>query len=154
MSTENPKTPAEILAELEAEIAKRSIEVKGEDPDTAKKIDEARADLEYLALVERFGKIGKQDQKWSIVDVTAHGRGFIVLVLGPRAEVHRKTVQALARDEKLTDAKLLEIVREYVQHPKLEEFDAMTSELPVLVDPCFLAVQDLWGARAKVRREK
>lgn len=154
MTTETTKTPAEILAELEAEIARRTIEVKGEDPDTARKIEDAKGDLEYLALVERFNRLGKQGQKYSIIDVTAHGRGFIVVVLGPRAELHRKTVAALAREDKLTDAKLLEIAREYVQHPKPEEFDAMAAELPLIVDPCFMAVQELWGARAKIRLAK
>lgn len=148
------KTPAEILAELEGQIAAKTTEIKGEDPETARKIEDAKADLEYLALVQRFNAIGKQNQKYAIVDVTSYGKGFVVLVNGPKAELHRKTIAHLAKEDKLTDAKLLEVVREYVKHPSLEAFDAMVAEVPLCTDVCSAALQDLWGARARIRLEK
>lgn len=150
----NEKTPAEILAELEQQVEAKTVAVKGADPETARKIEDAKADLAYLALVEKYNAIGRQGQKYAIVDVTSHGRGFVVLVTGPKAEVHRKSVQHLVKEDKLTDAKLHEITRDYVKHPSVEEFDAMVAELPSVTDVCFLAVQDLWGARAKIRLEK
>lgn len=158
MSTEakptTEKTPTEILAELEQQIAEKTLALKGDEPETTKKIEEAKADLEYLALQERFNALGKQDQKYAIVDVTSHGKGFVVLVTGPRAEVHRKAFAHLVRKDELTDAKILEITREYVRHPEVEAFDAMASELPAVVDVCFLAIQELWGARARIRQAK
>lgn len=153
-TTTTEKTPAEILADLEQQIAAKTTAIKGADPETSRKISDAKDDLAYLALVEKFNALGKQGQKYAIVDVTAHGKGFVVLVTGPKAEIHRKTVSHLAKEEKLTNAKLLEIARDYVKHPTLEEFDAMVSELPAVTDVCFLAVEDLWGARAKIRLEK
>ncbi|MDB4946233.1 MAG: hypothetical protein JWP97_5767 [Labilithrix sp.] len=148
------KTPVEILAELEQQLAAKTLEIKGADPETARKIDDTKADLEYLGLVGKFNALGKQNQKYAIVDVTSHGKGFIVVAIGPKAEMHRKAVAALAKEDKLTDAKLLEIVRECVQHPALDTFDVLVAELPAVTDVCFLAVQDLWGARAKIRLEK
>ncbi len=148
------KTPTEILAELEQQIAAKTTEIKGEDPATAQKIDDAKADLEYLALVQRFNAIGKQGQKYAIVDVTSYGKGFVVLVNSPKAELHRKTITHLVKEDKLTDAKLLEITREYVKHPELETFDAMLTEVPAAQDICFMALQDLWGQRARVRLAK
>lgn len=148
------KTPAEILSELEEQISAKTAEIKGADPETSKKIEDAKADLEYLSLVQKFNALGKHGQKYAIVDVTSHGKGFIVLVNGPKAEMHRKTVTHLVKEEKLTDAKLHEITREYVKHPSVEAFDAMVSELPVVTDICFMAVQDLWGQRARIRLEK
>lgn len=157
MSNENEKTektPAEILAELEQQIAAKTTEIKGADPETSRKIEDAKADLEYLGLVEKFNALGKQGQKYAIVDVTSHGKGFIVLVNGPRAELHSKAVTHLAKQDGLTDAKVIEIVREYVKHPALETFDAMLTEVPSCMYVCFQAVQDLWGARARIRLEK
>lgn len=148
------KTPAEVLAELERQVAEKAAAVKGADPETARKIDDAKADLEYLGLVEKFNALGKQGQKYAIVDVTSHGHGFIVLVSSPKAELHRKTISHLVKDEKLTDAKIVEIVREYVKHPALETFDSMLSVLPSVADVCFAALTDLWGARARIRLEK
>lgn len=152
MSTE--KTPAEILADLERQLAEKTAEVKGADPDTARKIEDAKADLEYLSLVQRFNAVGKQGQKYAIVDVTAHGKGFVVLVASPKAELHRKTISHLVKKDELTDAKILEITREYVRHPAIESFDAMVAEVPSVTDVCFAAVSDLWGARARIRLEK
>jgi hypothetical protein len=152
MSTE--KTPAEILAELEQQIAAKTTEIKGADPETARKIEDAKADLEYLALVQKFNALGKQGQKYAIVDVTSYGKGFLVLVNGPKAELHSKTISHLSKEDKLTDAKVQEIVREYVKHPSLEVFDAMIAEMPHSLFTCFAAIQDLWGTRAKIRLEK
>lgn len=154
MTTESQKTPTEILADLEQQLATKTTEVRGEDPEIARKIEDAKADLDYLALVQRFNAIGKQGQKYAIVDVTSHGKGFVALVSSPKAEVHRKAIAHLAKTDDLTDAKLLEITREYVKHPAIETFDAMISEVPSVQDVCFLAVQDLWGARARIRLEK
>jgi hypothetical protein len=147
-------TPTEILAALEQQLASKTIQVKGQDPETARKIEQAKADLEYLGLVERFNAVGKQGQKYAIVDVTEHGKGFVVLVLGPRAEVHRKAVAHLASKDELTNAKLVEIAREYVKHPSQEDFDAMLAEVPAVGEVCFAAISDLWGARARIRIEK
>lgn len=156
MGTE--KTPAEILAEtlaaLEKQVAEKTAAVRGEAPETSRKIEEAKADLEYLSLVERFNALGKQGQRYAIVDVTSHGKGFVVVVLGPKAELHRKAIGHLVKEDKLTDAKVIEITRDYVKHPSLEAFDAMIAEVPSVADVCFRAVSDLWGARARIRQEK
>lgn len=152
MATE--KTSAEILAELEQQVEARTKQVKGEDPETTRKIEDARADLEYLALVEKFNAFGKQGQKYAIVDVTSHGKGFVVLVNGPMAEVHRKTITHLVKNDQLTDEKLLEIAMTYVKHPSIEQFATMIAEVPSVQDMCNAAIQDLWGARARIRLEK
>lgn len=154
MSDTTAKTPAEILAELEAQIATKTTEIKGADPETSRKIEDAKADLEYLALVQRFNALGKQGQKYAIVDITSHGKGFVVVVNGPKAELHRKTISHLVKEDKLTSAKLLEITREYVKHPALDDFDTMIAEVPAVPDVCFEALQDLWGQRARIRLEK
>lgn len=154
MSIATEKTPAEILADLEQQIASKTLEVRGEDVETQRKIESAKADLEYLELQKRFNALGKQGEKYAIVDVTAHGRGFVVVVTGPKAELHRKTITHLAKNDELTDAKLLEIARDYVKHPEIEAFDAMVAEVPDVQDVCFLAVKDLWGARARIRLAK
>lgn len=148
------KTPAEILADLEQQIAAKTTEVKGVDPETSRKIEDAKADLEYLGLVQRFDALGKHGQKYAIVDVTSYGKGFVVLVNGPKAELHRKTISHLVKEEKLDDEKLLAITREYVKHPALEDFDAMLAEVPSVQEVCFLALQDLWGQRARIRLAK
>lgn len=148
------KTPTEILADLELQIAAKTTEIRGEDPDTVRKIEDAKADLEYLALVQRFNALGKQGHKYAIVDVTSYGKGFVVLVNGPKAELHRKMISHLVKEDKLTDAKLLEITREYVKHPEIDAFDAMLTEVPAAQDVCFMALQDLWGQRARIRLEK
>lgn len=148
------KTPAEILADLEEEIATKTTAIKGADPETDRKIADAKTDLEYLALVERFNGLGKQGQRYAIVDVTSYGKGFVVLVNGPKAELHRKTITHLAKEDKLTDAKISEIVSEYVKHPSSEAFAAIVAEVPLCTDVCFAALQDLWGARARIRLEK
>lgn len=148
------KTPAEILAELEQQVAAKTIEVKGPDAATDRKIVTAKEDLEYLSLVQRFNAFGKQGQRYAIVDVTSHGKGFIVLVTGPKAEVHRKTISFLSKEDKLTDEKLLAIVYDYVQHPTREEFAAIIAETPDVQDMCVFAMKDLWGARARIRHEK
>lgn len=148
------RTPAEILAALEQELAAKTTEVKGEDPDTAKKIEVAKADLEYLALVQRFNAHGKQGQKYNVVDVTLHGLGFVVVVNSPKADLHRKAISHLVKEDKLTDAKVLEIVRDYVKHPALETFDEMVTEAPYVVDVCYAAITELWGQRARIRAEK
>jgi len=152
MTTE--KTQAEILAELEQQVEARTKEVRGEDPETARKIETAKSDLEYLSLVEKFNAFGKQGQKYAIVDVTSHGKGFVVLVNGPLAEVHRKTITHLAKQDQLSDEKLLEITMSYVKHPSVEQFATMIAEVPLLQDMCSAAIQDLWGARARIRLEK
>lgn len=150
-----PKTPAEILAELEQLVAERTVAVKGEDPETARKIEDAQADLEYLALVAKFNQLGKQDHAYTIVDLTAHGQGFVVLVINERAELHRRMIQQAAKgDDAIFDAKATEIVRECVKHPALDVYDAVASKLPAVPNICLMAVQDLWGARAKIRRGK
>lgn len=148
------KTPTEILAELEQQIAAKTTEIKGDDPDTARKISDAKSDLEFLALIERFNTLGKQGQKYAVVDVTSYGKGFVVVVNGPKAELHRKAISHLVKEDKLTDAKVLEITREYVKHPSLEVFDAMIAEVPSVQDVCFAAISDLWGARTRIRLEK
>lgn len=152
MATE--KTSAEILSELEQQVEARTKQVKGEDPETARKIDDAKADLEYLALVEKFNSVGKQGQKYAIVDVTSYGKGFVVLVNGPMAEVHRKTITHLVKQDQLSDEKLLEITMSYVKHPPIEQFATMIAEVPSVQDMCTAAIQDLWGARARIRLEK
>lgn len=155
MSTESTeKTPAEILAELERQLEAKTVEVKGADPETAQKIESAKSDLEYLALVQRFNAQGKQGQKYAIVDITSHGLGFVVLVNGPRAELHSKTIAHLATEGKVTDEKVLEITREYVQHPSPEVFDKILSEAPRAGFVCWQALTDLWGERARIRQEK
>lgn len=154
MSATTEKTPAEILAELESQIAKRAVEVRGADPETARKIQEAKDSLEYLALEERFNASGKKDQTYAIVDATPYGRGFIVLVTSTKAELHRKTVNHLANKGEFTFDKIAEIVREYVRHPAIETYDETVTLHPDIVMTCWHAVDDLWGARAKIRREK
>ncbi len=151
---ESEKSPADILAELERQVEARKAEVLGSDPETARKIEEAKADLEYLDLVQRFSKLGKQGQKFAIVDVSAHGKGFIVLVTGPKAELHHKTLAHLVKEDSVTPEQVLAIVREYVKHPSVEAFDAIVAETPSVVDVCLAAIHDLWGARAKIRQEK
>lgn len=148
------KTPDEILADLKQLIEDKTLEVRGPEAETHKKIAEAKSDLEYLELEKRFNALGKQGEKYAIVDVTGHGKGFIVLVTGPKAEVHRKSVTHLVKDDAFTVAKMLEITRDYVKHPEPEVFDAIAAELPMVTDVCFAAIQDLWGARARIRLAK